>query len=50
MGKFQLHNKTINSKTQNPDVAPERYHSSKLLTREKLHPVAKEPLLKPKEL
>ena len=49
-GKIQLHNKTINSKTGDPSVAPERYHSSKLLKREKLQPVPKEQLLKPKEL
>ena len=50
LGKLQMHNKTINAISGDPSVPPERYHSSKLLQREKLHPVQKDTVLKPKEL
>ena len=51
--KLQLHNKEINSKANNTTIAPERYHSSKLLAevnlgenvaKDKLFPVAREPM------
>jgi hypothetical protein len=29
--KLQLHNKAMNSKIDDPSIAPERYHSSKLI-------------------
>jgi hypothetical protein len=49
--KIQLHNKEINNKANNATIAPERYHSSKLLSevnlgekvpKDKLFPTPKE--------
>ena len=63
--KIQIHNKEINSKANNSTIAPERYHSSKLLQdmptgvkapKEKLLPVHKDqplqmkPMAAPKDL